>query len=106
MKKLREYIRKEIQSLHEQKSYPVPLDNSFKLVTVKSFCFIKLDAVTVLVQNIFLATLIPPSTTNAAIPSPATPYKLPTAEAGSASSRVWSTAYEYDERLLPWANEY
>ena len=26
MKKLREYIRKEIQSLHEQKSYPVPLE--------------------------------------------------------------------------------
>ena len=26
MKKLRKYIRKEIQSLHEQKSYPVPLE--------------------------------------------------------------------------------
>ena len=26
MDKLRKYIRKEIQSLHEQKSYPVPLE--------------------------------------------------------------------------------
>ena len=26
MEKLRKYIRKEIQSLHEQKSYPVPLE--------------------------------------------------------------------------------
>jgi hypothetical protein len=56
MNKLRKYIRKEIQSLHEQKSYPVPLEltdlmkNELEMVPLKRY-----------VNNIKAVNSIPPS---------------------------------------------
>jgi len=56
MDKLRKYIRKEIQSLHEQKSYPVPLEltdlmkNELEMVPLKRY-----------VNNIKAVNSIPPS---------------------------------------------